>query len=95
MSAAMTPSTITDTNLPPEVQMALTQQMPVSTIAYAFVRRFAQRKGNECVMVLLEDITQYERITAIGSRLKWAKAICASVQVSDGLLLPQCNHAPN
>jgi serine/threonine protein kinase len=52
---------------------------PISTIAYAFVRRFAARKGNEAVMVLLEDITQFERIGAPQSRLKWARAIVASV----------------
>ena len=89
VSAALPMWSGNDASIPPEVQQALTQQMPVSTIAYAFIRRYAQRKSNECVMVLLEDITQYERITAVSSRLKWAKAICASVQVSDHERLKQ------
>ena len=52
----------------------------MNVIQYYFFRRYLINQTQEAIAAALEDIVQYKLITAPASRLKWARAIIASIE---------------
>ena len=60
----------------------------IDVIMYLFLRRWLMSRGQEALAACLEDIAQYEEIRAPASRLKWARAIIASVESERASSMP-------